>query len=120
MAVNAPEALATMLPAGSVHELRIWFPDPWHKKRHHKRRLIDADFAVLAARVLQPGGTWRMATDWQDYADQMLAVLSEAPEFEFAGTWAPRFEGRPVTRFEGKGLLVDREIRDLAAVRRTP
>jgi tRNA (guanine-N7-)-methyltransferase len=118
MVVNAAEALATMLPEASVHELRIWFPDPWHKKRHQKRRLITPAFAELAARVLEPGGTWRMATDWQDYADQMLEVVTQSPAFDFSGTWAPRFEGRPVTRFEGKGLGVARDIRDLAAVRR--
>ena len=118
MVVNAAEALATMLPQGSVHELRIWFPDPWHKKRHQKRRLVTPAFAALAARVLEPGGTWRLATDWQDYADQMLEVLAGSPDFEFSGTWAPRFDGRPVTRFEGKGLTVERDIRDLEAVRR--
>jgi tRNA (guanine-N7-)-methyltransferase len=119
MVVNAAEALATMLPAGSVHELRIWFPDPWHKKRHNKRRLITPAFAELAARVLEPGGSWRLATDWQDYADQMREVLQDAPGFDFSGDWAPRFEGRPQTRFEGKGLRVDRDIRDLHAIRRT-
>jgi tRNA (guanine-N7-)-methyltransferase len=118
MVVNAAEALATMLPAGSVRELRIWFPDPWHKKRHNKRRLITPAFAALAARVLEPGGSWRLATDWQDYADQMRDVLDESPDFEFSGDWASRFEGRPQTRFEGKGLRVDRAIRDLHAVRR--
>jgi len=120
MIVNAAEALRTMIPAGSVHELRIWFPDPWHKKRHQKRRLVTPAFAELAARVLQPGGTWRMATDWQDYADQMLDVLRQSPDFDSSGTWAPRFDGRPVTRFEGKGLDVHRDIRDLEAVRRDP
>ncbi len=115
--VNAAEALTTMLPEHSVRELRIWFPDPWHKKRHQKRRLVTPAFADLAARVLEPGGRWRLATDWQDYADQMREVLAGAADFDFAGTWAARFDGRPQTRFEGKGLAVDREIRDLEAVR---
>lgn len=118
MVVNAAEALETMLAPESVHELRIWFPDPWHKKRHNKRRLITPGFAELAARVLVPGGVWRMATDWQDYADQMREVLAGADDFDFSGDWAPRFDERPLTRFEGKGLRVDRDIRDLMAVRR--
>ncbi|MFI5427393.1 tRNA (guanosine(46)-N7)-methyltransferase TrmB [Aeromicrobium sp. UC242_57] len=89
MIVNAAEALSTMLPPGSVHELRIWFPDPWHKKRHNKRRLITPDFAAIAARALAPGGVWRLATDWQDYADQMREVLAGSTDFEFSGDWAP-------------------------------
>jgi tRNA (guanine-N7-)-methyltransferase len=118
MVVNAAEALTTTLPAGSLDELRIWFPDPWHKKRHNKRRLITPEFAKTAARAIRPGGIWRMATDWQDYADQMLEVLNGADDFESSGTWAPRFEGRPLTRFEDKGKRVDRDIRDLMGVRK--
>lgn len=119
MVVNATEALTTMLPAASVAELRIWFPDPWHKSRHRKRRLVTPAFAKLVARVLEPGGTWRLATDWEDYARQMREVVEGSPDFDADG-WSPRFEGRPVTRFETKGLALDREIRDLTAVRRTP
>jgi tRNA (guanine-N7-)-methyltransferase len=117
LVVNAAEALSTMLPAGSVHELRVWFPDPWHKKRHHKRRLVTPEFARLAARVLEPGGVWRLATDWEDYAEQIRYVITESPDFD-GGEWGPRFEGRPQTRFEGKGLGVGRTIRDVTAVRR--
>ncbi|MBP2389088.1 tRNA (guanosine(46)-N7)-methyltransferase TrmB [Aeromicrobium fastidiosum] len=120
MIVNAAEALSTMLAPASVHELRVWFPDPWHKKRHNKRRLVTPAFAELAARVVEPGGRWRLATDWQEYADQMRDVLAGSADFDFDGDWAPRFEGRPLTRFEDKGLRVDRDIRDLVAVRRTP
>ncbi|MFC5679630.1 tRNA (guanosine(46)-N7)-methyltransferase TrmB [Aeromicrobium endophyticum] len=119
MIVNAAEALGTMLPPASVHELRVWFPDPWHKKRHNKRRLVTPAFAELAARVVEPGGTWRLATDWQEYADQMRDVLAGSADFAFSGDWAPRFEGRPLTRFEHKGLQVERDIRDLSAVRRS-
>jgi tRNA (guanine-N7-)-methyltransferase len=119
MIVNAAEALTTMLPAGSVHELRIWFPDPWHKSKHHKRRLVTPAFADLAARAIEPGGTWRLATDWEDYAKQMRDVVSESPEFS-DGDFAPRFAGRPITRFEHKGLDAGRTIRDISAVRRTP
>ena len=78
---NAAEALATMLPEGSVSELWVFFPDPWHKTRHRKRRLVKADFAETAARVLAPGGLWRLATDWSDYAVQMRDVLDGSDQF---------------------------------------
>ena len=118
--LDAAEALDTALEPASVDELWVFFPDPWHKKRHHKRRLVTADFAAKAARVLKPGGVWRLATDWQDYADQMLTVINASPHFDTDGTWAPRFDGRISTRFEIKGLAVERAIRDLVAVRRDP
>ncbi|MGA8987586.1 tRNA (guanosine(46)-N7)-methyltransferase TrmB [Aeromicrobium sp.] len=117
--VNAAEALTTMLEPASVHELRVWFPDPWHKKRHHKRRLVTASFAALAARVLEPGGRWRLATDWEDYAEQIRSVVDASPDFD-GGQWSPRFEGRPLTRFEDKGMRVGRTIRDVEAIRRSP
>lgn len=118
--LNAAEALDTTLAPASVQELWVFFPDPWHKLRHHKRRLITVDFARKAARVLQPGGVWRLATDWQDYAEQMRSVLEQSPYFDFSGDWSARFAGRVMTRFERKGLAVEREIRDLTAVRRAP
>ncbi|GAB3534416.1 tRNA (guanosine(46)-N7)-methyltransferase TrmB [Arthrobacter tecti] len=80
--VNAAEALATMLRPASVTELWVFFPDPWHKTRHHKRRLVKDSFLDLAARVLEPGGVLRMATDWSDYAFQMREVADASPEFE--------------------------------------
>ncbi|WP_293785287.1 tRNA (guanosine(46)-N7)-methyltransferase TrmB [uncultured Aeromicrobium sp.] len=116
--VDAVPALSTMLPAGALEELRVWFPDPWPKKRHHKRRLITDDFVPLAARVVKPGGVWRLATDWEEYADQMRGVLTRAETFVFTGDWSERFAGRPVTKFEARGLAEGRTIRDLAAVRR--
>jgi tRNA (guanine-N7-)-methyltransferase len=118
--VNAAEALATMLAPGSVHEVHTWFPDPWHKKRHHKRRLVTPAFAALVARVLEPGGAWRLATDWEDYAEHIREVLDSEPLLEAPTTYAPRFEDRPLTRFERKGLAVGRTVRDLTAVRRHP
>jgi tRNA (guanine-N7-)-methyltransferase len=113
--VNAAEALTTMLPAGSVDELWVHFPDPWHKKRHHKRRLVTPAFADLAARVLRPGGTWRLATDWAEYAEQMAEVVAGSPDFE--GGPSERWDGRTLTRFEAKGIAAGREIHDLTAVR---
>ncbi|GAA1738873.1 tRNA (guanosine(46)-N7)-methyltransferase TrmB [Aeromicrobium alkaliterrae] len=113
--VNAPEALTTMLPEGSVDELWVHFPDPWHKKRHHKRRLVTPAFAELAGRVLRPGGTWRLATDWAEYAEQMAEVVAGSPDFE--GGRSERWDGRVLTRFEAKGIAAGREIHDLTAVR---
>lgn len=116
---NAPEVLEHLLPAGSCTEIWVFFPDPWHKTKHHKRRLIAPEFAELAARALAQGGTLRLATDWEEYAEQMRDVLDAAPGFErsFPGEWAERFEGRTLTAFERKGAQKGRAIRDLSYVR---
>jgi len=111
--VNATEALATMLAPESVRELWTWFPDPWHKKRHHKRRLVTVPFTQLIARVLEPGGTWRFATDWDDYAQAAADVLIASPHID--GGPVPRHEARALTRFESKGIAAGRTIHDLAA-----
>ena len=111
--VNATEALATMLPPRSVRELWTWFPDPWHKKRHHKRRLVTVPFTQLVARVLEADGTWRFATDWEDYAEVAAEVIAASPHVD--GGPVPRPEGRALTRFERKGIAADRTIHDLAA-----
>lgn len=110
---NAPEVLSTMLPAESVTELWTFFPDPWPKARHVKRRLVTADFAEMAARVLVPGGLWRLATDWEDYAEQILKVGSGSSLQNVHTDWAPRFEGRILTNFERKALAAGRLVRDL-------
>lgn len=110
---NAPEILRTALPEHSVHELWTWFPDPWHKTRHNKRRMITVEFTELVARVLEPEGTWRMATDWADYGEQMARVIEESPHV--VGGPVERYAGRIVTKFETKGLAKGREIHDLAA-----
>lgn len=116
---NAPEVLDHLLPAASVDEIWIFFSDPWHKKRHTKRRLISPDFPPRVARALKPGGVLRLATDWEDYALQMREVMAEAVGFVpgFDGDWAPRFDGRAMTAFERKGIAKGRDIRDLSYVR---
>ncbi|WP_265523180.1 tRNA (guanosine(46)-N7)-methyltransferase TrmB [Oerskovia flava] len=118
---NAAEVLATTLPPASVDELWVFFPDPWHKARHHKRRLVTPEFVGLAARVLAPGGTWRLATDWAHYADQMRAVVEAddrfAPVARDDGVVA-RFDGRVRTSFENKAHDAGRTITDLAYRRR--
>ncbi len=117
---NAPEVLEHLLPAASVDELWVFFPDPWHKKKHTKRRLVTGEFAAVAATALKDGGVLRLATDWEDYAVQMRDVMTGAGDFEpaFTGEWAPRFDGRVLTAFERKGARVGRDIRDLAYRRR--
>ncbi len=97
-----------------MHELWTFFPDPWPKKRHHRRRLVNAEFAALAASRLEPGGLWRLATDWADYAEQMQEVLDAEPLLENVhGGPAPRWDERPMTRFERRGRDAGREITDL-------
>lgn len=87
---NAPELLDNMLEENSVDELWVFFPDPWHKSRHHKRRLVSPAFADKVARVLKPGGIWRLATDWEEYALVMREVLEAHPDFENVNPGAVR------------------------------
>lgn len=113
--VDAAAALPTMFKAQSVDEVRVFFPDPWPKKKHQKRRIVSPDFARDVRRILKPGGDLRLATDWEEYAEQMREVLDAAPGFErsFTGDWAPRFERRVVTKFERRGIAAGHTIRDL-------
>lgn len=114
--VDAVWVLETLIPRDGLAELWTFFPDPWPKTRHHKRRLVNARFAALAASRLTPGGVWRLATDWQDYAEQMRSVLDAEPAL--TGGVVPRWEERPVTKFERKGLEAGRSITDLCYTRR--
>jgi len=113
--VDAVWSMEHLLEPGSLVELWTFFPDPWHKKRHRKRRLVDAEFAALAASRLVPGASWRLATDWADYAEQMVEVLDAEPTLE--GGVVERWADRPVTRFERKGLEAGRAITDLRYTR---
>ena len=114
--VDAVWSMEHLVGPASLAELWTFFPDPWPKTRHHKRRLVTPEFARLAASRLTPGGWWRLATDWEDYAEQMMAVLDAEPALE--GGVVPRWDDRPVTRFERKGVAAGRSITDLAYVRR--
>ncbi len=99
---------------GSVNELWTFFADPWHKKRHHKRRLVGRDFAELVTAKLAPGGLWRLATDWEDYALWMREHLDGAPGLvNVHHGWAPRLEERPLTKYESRGLASGRHVFDL-------
>jgi len=113
--VDAVWSMEHLLRPGSLAELWTFFPDPWHKKRHHKRRLVDPEFAALAASRLAPGAVWRLATDWADYAEQMVEVLDAEPAL--SGGVVERWADRPVTRFERKGLEAGRDIVDLCYTR---
>lgn len=112
LGVDAVWSLAHLLEPGSVHELWTFYPDPWPKKRHHKRRLVTPAFAALAASRLEPGGTWRLATDWPEYAEQIREVLDGEPVLE--GGPVERWADRPSTRFERRGLAAGRPLTDLA------
>lgn len=109
---DAEVALRTLLPAGSVHELWTFFPDPWPKLKHHKRRLVGPAFADTVVRLLEPDGVWRLATDWGDYARSMREVLDAHEGLRLVST--DRAPLRPVTRFERRGTEEGREITDLA------
>lgn len=117
---NATEALDVLFDLASISELWTFFPDPWQKARHHKRRLVTSDFADLVASRLAPGGLWRLATDWADYATWIGEVLDPHPAFvnEHGGP-APRWAGRPVTKFEGRALAAGRPVTDFT-YRRLP
>jgi tRNA (guanine-N7-)-methyltransferase len=111
LSVDAAWALEHLFAPGSVEELWTFFPDPWPKKRHHKRRLVTPAFATLAASRLRPAGLWRLATDWEHYAAQMQGVLDAEPRLE--GGRTGRWADRPLTKFERKGTAAGRTIVDL-------
>jgi tRNA (guanine-N7-)-methyltransferase len=111
LSVDAVWSMQHLIEPGSLEELWTFFPDPWPKTRHHKRRIVNPSFARLAASRLKPGGVWRLATDWGQYAEEMLAVLAAEPGLD--GGRVERWSDRPVTKFERKGVEVGREITDL-------
>lgn len=117
LSVDAVWCMEHLFAAGQLAELWTFFPDPWHKKRHHKRRLVTPEFAALAASRLAPGAAWRSATDWPDYAEQIREVLDAEPALEGGPT--ARWEARPVTKFERRGLAEGRPIADFCYRRRT-
>jgi len=111
---DAVEVLRDMVPPGSLAAIHVFFPDPWPKKRHHKRRLIQPAFASLAASRLAPGGTLHVATDWQEYAEHVLAVLCATEGLEnTAGGFAPRPSARPETKFERRGMKLGHGVWDI-------
>ena len=116
VAEDAVEWLEQRVADASLAGVRIWFPDPWPKKRHHKRRLVQPAFIELLSRKMAPGALLHLATDWVPYAEHMLEVLSDLPAFENlspAGDYCARPEWRPLTRFEKRGHRLGHETRDL-------
>lgn len=109
--------LGQMLAPASLAEVRVWFPDPWPKARHAKRRLVDEAFLALVADRLRPGGLLHVATDWQPYAERVAAALAGSPGLELVSTERPA--SRPVTRFEQQGREAGRPAYDLVARRRS-
>jgi tRNA (guanine-N7-)-methyltransferase len=118
VAHDAVEVMRHMIAPGSLAAIHVFFPDPWPKKRHHKRRLLQPEFAALAAARLAPGGLLHVATDWQEYADHVLEVLSATPALRNATDgFAPRPPWRPETKFERRGRRLGHGVWDLLFTR---
>ena len=116
---DAVEVLEHMIPPGALAGVHIFFPDPWHKKKHNKRRLIQAPFVQKLVTRLAPGGYLHCATDWQPYAEQMLEVLTAEPGLaNTAEGYAPKPPYRPLTKFENRGLKLGHGVWDLVFTRR--
>ncbi|HNQ03945.1 MAG TPA: tRNA (guanosine(46)-N7)-methyltransferase TrmB [Thiobacillaceae bacterium] len=116
---DAVDVLQYMLADASLEGVHIFFPDPWPKKRHHKRRLIQPAFVALLTQKLKPGGYLHLATDWEDYARQMLEVLGADANLVNTGEgYVPRPDHRPLTKFEQRGVRLGHGVRDLLFKRR--
>ena len=111
---DAVEVVQNMIAPASLAGIHVFFPDPWPKARHHKRRLIQSDFVALLASCLAPGGYLHCATDWEEYAQQMLEVLSAEPQLiNTAVGFAAKPDYRPLTKFEARGLKLGHGVRDV-------
>ncbi|WP_339489362.1 tRNA (guanosine(46)-N7)-methyltransferase TrmB [Pseudomonas sp. EL_65y_Pfl2_R95] len=113
---DALEVLRNCVADNSLDRLMLFFPDPWHKARHHKRRIVQLEFAELVRQKLKVGGVLHMATDWEPYAEYMLEVMNAAPGYKNLaddGTWVPRPAERPITKFERRGERLGHGVWDL-------
>jgi len=120
LCADAVDVLQYHLPPQSLDTVYLFFPDPWPKKRHHKRRLVQSDFVQLLAGRIKSGGCLHLATDWQNYAEHILQVLEAAPEFVncvTGGGFSPRPSTRPLTKFEQRGLRLGHDVWDLLYLR---
>ncbi|WP_294845267.1 tRNA (guanosine(46)-N7)-methyltransferase TrmB [uncultured Gilliamella sp.] len=121
MCHDAVEVLENMIPDNSLDKVQIFFPDPWHKARHNKRRIIQPAFVNLISQKLKSGGILHLATDWQHYAEHMLEVLSNADAFTNlspTNDYVPRPEDRPITKFEKRGQNLGHGVWDLQFIRK--
>ena len=119
---DAVEVMAKKIPEGSLAGVQLFFPDPWHKKKHHKRRLVKAEFVEAIAKRVKPGGFFHMATDWENYAEHMLKVMSSSADFENIageGSYIPRPDSRPLTKFEKRGHRLGHGVWDLMFIRKS-
>lgn len=113
---DAVEVLEKMIPDNSLRMVQLFFPDPWHKARHNKRRIVQVPFAELVLRKLKPGGVFHMATDWEAYAEHMLSVMSSVAGYRNQsenGDYVPRPDTRPLTKFEQRGQRLGHGVWDL-------
>ncbi len=111
---DAVDVLTDCISDNSVHRFQLYFPDPWHKKKHHKRRIVQPEFMALVTDKLKPGGVVHMATDWQAYAEHMLEVLNQCPMLQNTVTdYAPKPDYRPETKFERRGETLGHGVWDL-------
>lgn len=113
---DAIEVLEKRIPKNSLAGVYLFFPDPWHKKRHNKRRIVQAEFAASLAGHIKPGGHFHMATDWEEYAEHMMEVMSAAPDYRNTqpdNAYTPRPDYRPLTKFEARGHSLGHGVWDL-------
>lgn len=117
---DAIEVLEKQVPDASLHRVMLYFADPWPKKRHHKRRIVQPEFVQLVARKLEPAGEFHLATDWENYAEHMRVVLDAAPLFinTTPDSFAPRPADRPLTKFEKRGQRLGHGVWDMVYRRR--
>lgn len=121
MRQDAVEVLERGISAGALDSVQLFFPDPWPKRRHHKRRILNPKLIRLLARAIRPGGHFHAATDWEPYAEEMLAIMDAAERFENtagSGHYAPRPATRPLTKFEQRGERLGHRVHDLIYRRR--
>jgi tRNA (guanine-N7-)-methyltransferase len=121
MSEDAVEIIRNQIPEQALTGVQLFFPDPWPKKKHHKRRIVQAEFVKLIASRLKPGGFFHMATDWENYAEHMLEVMSAAEDFENStkeGDFIPRPDSRPLTKFEQRGQRLGHGVWDLLYIRK--